>query len=89
MNWETMPRRRVNFRIDDRILDALEDLAGEGKLNQFVEGLLFDFLKNTGRLPSDAERLPEARGGRREGAGKKPKKTDDNDRSTLSNEDSE
>ncbi len=77
MNTETMPRRRVNFRIDDRVLDSLEDLAGEGKLNQFVEGLLFDFLKNTGRLPPSAERLPDNRGGSRKGAGKKPKSNPD------------
>jgi hypothetical protein len=73
MNTEEMPRRRVNFRIDDRILDALEQLAGEGKLNQFVEGLLFDFLKNTGRLPADTPKLPESRGGKRPNAGRKPK----------------
>jgi hypothetical protein len=70
-----MPRRRVNFRIDDRVLSALEDLAGEGKINQFVEGVLFEFLKSTGRLPAGAERLPENRGGARSGAGK-PKKTE-------------
>ncbi len=74
MNLE-MPRRRVNFRIDDRVLGALEDLAGEGKVNQFVEGVLFEFLKSTGRLPAGAERLPENRGGARSGAGK-PKKTE-------------
>ena len=76
MNADTMPRRRVNFRIDDRVLDELESLAGEGKLNQFVEGLLFDFLKNTGRLPPNAEKLPETRGGKRSGAGK-PKQSSD------------
>ena len=76
VNADTMPRRRVNFRIDDRVLDELESLAGEGKLNQFVEGLLFDFLKNTGRLPPNAEKLPETRGGKRSGAGK-PKQSSD------------
>jgi hypothetical protein len=72
---ESMPRTRVNFRLDDRILEELETLAGKGKINQFVEGVLFEFLKNTGRLPKDTEPLAEARGGKRSGAGK-PKKTE-------------
>jgi hypothetical protein len=79
VNSEGMPRRRVNFRIDDRVLDALNGLAGEGKLNQFVEGLLFDFLKNTGRLPADAVKLPETRGGKRTDAGRKAKNESEQD----------
>jgi hypothetical protein len=67
---ESMPRTRVNFRLDDRVLEELEKLAGKGKINQFVEGVLFEFLKNTGRLSKEAEPLPEARGGKRSGAGK-------------------
>jgi hypothetical protein len=76
---ESMPRTRVNFRLDDRILEELETLAGKGKINQFVEGVLFEFLKNTGRLPKDAEPLAETRGGKREGAGKPPKVKADDD----------
>ena len=70
MDSAEMPRRKVTYRIDDRVLDALDRLIIEGSVNQFVEGVLFDFLKNTGRLPADAERLPENRGGKRSGAGK-------------------
>jgi hypothetical protein len=62
---ESMPRTRVNFRLDDRVLDELKELAGKGKINQFVEGVLFEFLKNTGRLPKDAKPLAETRGGDR------------------------
>jgi hypothetical protein len=61
---ESMPRTRVNFRLDDRVLEELEKLAGKGKINQFVEGVLFEFLSK------DTEPLPEARGGKRSGAGK-------------------
>jgi hypothetical protein len=84
---ESMPRSRVNFRLDDRVLEQLEKLAGKGKINQLVEGLLFEFLKNTGRLPKDTEPLPESRGGKREGAGK-PKKIRTEDTS-LDNPESE
>lgn len=77
MDCLDMPRRKVTYRIDDRVLDALDKLVIEGSINQFVEGVLFDFLKNTGRLPADAERLPENRGGARKGAGK-PRKSEEN-----------
>jgi hypothetical protein len=80
---DLMPRSRINFRLDDRILGELEELAGKGKMNQFVEGLLFEFLKSTGRLPKDAEPLPEARGGKRQGAGKPKKSTNDCDIPTV------
>ena len=72
-----MPRTRVNYRLDDRVLVALNDLAGRGKMNQFIEGLLITFLKDTGRLPKDFEPLSEARGGKRSGAGKPKKAIDD------------
>ena len=68
--YSSMPRTRVNYRLDDRVLAALNDLAGRGKTNQFIEGLLIDFLQKTGRLPNDFEPLTEGRGGKREGAGK-------------------
>ena len=69
--YSPMPRSRVNYRIDDRVLEALEKLAGKGKTNQFVEGVLITFLQNTSQLPSDFERLNETRGRKRSGAGKK------------------
>lgn len=71
MTSSQMPRRKVTYRLDDRILDELEKLVTEGSVNQFVEGVLFEFLKNTGRLSISAQRLPDNRGGRRDGAGKK------------------
>jgi len=71
-----MPRTRVNYRIDDRVLKALEDLAGKGKTNQFVEGVLITFLQNTKKLPSDFEPLTETRGGKRvKGEGNLKKKS--------------
>ena len=77
MDSAQMPRRKVTYRLDDRILDELEKLVSDGSQNQFVEGILFEFLKNTGRLPANAERLPDNRGGKRSGAGKPKAKGDD------------
>lgn len=71
MTSAQMPRRKVTYRLDDRILDELDKLVTDGSVNQFVEGVLFEFLKNTGRLSITAQRLPDNRGGRRDGAGKK------------------
>ena len=77
MDSAQMPRRKVTYRLDDRILDELEKLVSDGSQNQFVEGILFEFLKNTGRLPSNAERLPDNRGGKRSGAGKPKSQSND------------
>ena len=77
MNLIEMPRRQRMFRLDDRIIKALGIIAGEGKVNAFVEGLLFEFLQRAGQIPNDATPLPETRGGKREGAGKPKKPTDD------------
>jgi hypothetical protein len=75
MTSSQMPRRKVTYRLDDRILDELEKLVTDGSVNQFVEGVLFEFLKNTGRLSITAQRLPDNRGGKRSGAGK-PKRSE-------------
>ena len=77
MDSAQMPRRKVTYRLDDRILDELEKLVSDGSQNQFVEGILFEFLKNTGRLPANAERLPDNRGGKRSGAGKPKSQSSD------------
>jgi hypothetical protein len=73
-----MPRKDTKLRLDDRILTALREKAEEGGLsfNALCEGVLFNYAKATGKLPIDAEPLPETRGGKREGSGK-PKKTSD------------
>ncbi len=71
-----MPRRPKNFLLDDRIIGSLDDAAkkaGYKSANQFVEATLFNLLKMSGNLPPDAEPLPEARGGKRSGTGRKPK----------------
>ena len=68
-----MPRKPRLFRIDDRVLAALDELAenADRNTNQFVESVLFDFVKHAGKLPQDATQLKDGRGGKRSGAGKK------------------
>jgi hypothetical protein len=82
MDCLEMPRRQRMFRLDDRILDALDEVssnAGHSSANQFVEMTLFNLIKAAGKIPADAEPLPETRGGKRAGAGKPKKLTDSGD----------
>jgi hypothetical protein len=76
-----MPRKPRLFRLDDRVLDGLDELAksADTNTNQFVESLLFDFLKRAGKLAKEAEQLKDGRGGKRAGAGKPKKLTDSGD----------
>ena len=62
-----MPRKPRLFRLDDRVLKGLDALAGDAKTNtnQFVESILFEFLKHAGKLPKEAEQLKDGRGGKR------------------------
>jgi hypothetical protein len=72
-----MPRRQRMFRLDDRILNALEEVsknAGHSSVNQFVETTLFNLVKAAGKIPADSEPLPETRGGDKRS--KKPKLDD-------------
>lgn len=74
-----MPRKPRLFRLDDRVLGALDELAESAgsNTNQFVESILFDFLKHAGKLPQDVTQLKDGRGGKRSGAGKKTKQSSD------------
>jgi hypothetical protein len=77
MNCLDMPRVRKTFVLDERVMNALDSAAkkaGYKNANQFVEATLFNLLKLSGNLDADAEPLTEARGGKREGAGK-PKRS--------------
>jgi predicted transcriptional regulator len=60
-----MPRKPRLFRLDDRVLGGLDELAkaADTNTNQFVESLLFDFLKRAGKLSKEAEQLKDGRGG--------------------------
>lgn len=80
MNALDMTRKQRMFRLDERILNSLEmaaNNAGFSSTNQFVEATLFNLLKMSGTIPSEAEPLPETRGGKRSGAGKKKTEVDE------------
>jgi hypothetical protein len=72
-----MPRKDTKLRLDDRILAALREKAEETgtSFNALCEAVLFNYAKSVGKMPLDAEPLPDPRGGKRSGAGR-PKKTD-------------
>lgn len=68
-----MPRKDTKLRIDERVILALREKAGESGMsfNALCESILFSFAKGSGKMPIDAEPLPENRGGKRPGAGAK------------------
>lgn len=72
MTAQTMPRRAATYRLDDRILEALERIARKNNtsVNKYLENLLFIHTKQIGEIPMTAEPLGETRGGSRLGAGK-------------------
>ena len=79
MTAQPMPRKDTKLRLDDRILDALREKAGESSVsfNALCEAILFNYAKSIGKLPIDADPLPDNRGGKRSGAGKPKQSSDD------------
>jgi hypothetical protein len=69
----TMPRSTRAFRLDDRLLEALDRLAMKGNTNanRYLENLLMSHAKQAGEVPMDLAPLGDTRGGRRSGAGRK------------------
>lgn len=67
MDSAVMPRKQANYRLDDRVIDAIADLAHESNLsaNRYLETLLFNHAKDMGKIPADAMPLGETRGGSR------------------------
>lgn len=84
-----MPRKQRMFRLDERILASLEEVAtnaGFSSANQFVEATLFNFMKMAGAIPSDAPPLPETRGGKRDRSPKRSA-TDDGQEQSPTDDD--
>jgi hypothetical protein len=81
MNAAEMPRKNAGYRLDERCIDALKVLAAKtGKsVNEYLEDLLFSHAKINGVIAPGAEPLGETRGGKRPGAGKPKKSSDDTD----------
>lgn len=68
-----MPRSVRAFRIDERLLEALDRLARKGNIsaNKYIENLLMSHAKQVGEMPMDAEPLGDPRGGKRANSGRK------------------
>lgn len=67
-----MPRKNAGYRLDERCIDALRELAKlTGKsVNEYLEELVFQHGKINGVIPPEEQPLGETRGGKRQGAGK-------------------
>ena len=65
MTSATMARKRVSYRIDERIISALKKQAqSEGRnMNNWIEINLMYLLKEKGSLDKDFSPLGETRGG--------------------------
>ena len=68
-----MPRSVRAFRIDERLLEALDRLAKKGNIsaNKYIENLLMSHAKQVGEMAMDAEPLGDPRGGKRANSGRK------------------
>lgn len=62
-----MPRIRRSYKIDERVIDALANVAAKSNMsaNRYLENLLFSHGKTMGEIPFDAAPLGETRGGDR------------------------
>ena len=66
MTGATMPRKRVSYRIDDAVIEAMKRRARlDGRnANNWLEHHLLNALKQSGDLPADYIPLGETRGGK-------------------------
>lgn len=67
MTTATMPRKNRTFRIDERLIDGLAQVARLKNMsaNKYMEDLLLKVCKEEGVMPVDALPLGETRGGDR------------------------
>jgi len=66
-----MPRKNAGYRLDERCIDALRELAKRtGKsVNEYLEDMIFQHGKINGVIPPEEEPLGETRGGKRHSGG--------------------
>lgn len=62
-----MPRKSKTFKLDERVLNALERLARRenASVNRYLENQLFSLAKQEGEIAVDEVPLGETRGGYR------------------------
>ena len=70
-----MPRKNAGYRLDERCIEALRELAKRTgrSVNEYLEDLIFTHAKINSVIPPEAEPLGETRGGKRSNTGRKPK----------------
>ena len=76
MEFIEMTRKAVSYRIDDRLIEALDSVSREGNIsaNRYLENLILRHMKELGAVDPDMEPLGEKRGsnkGERRGGRKK------------------
>ena len=66
-NSSFMPRKRRSYILDERVIEAIAELAAKQHMsaNRYLEKLTFTHGKQLGVIPMDAEPLKETRGGDR------------------------
>lgn len=69
-----MARQLITYRLDKRVVEALEVIANKRgtNANHYLETLLFLHAQAEGEIAPEAQPLGEMRGGKRKGAGRKP-----------------
>jgi hypothetical protein len=67
MDAASMPRKNRTFRLDERLIDGLAEVARNQNTsaNKIIENWLLKLCKDEGILPPDAKPLGETRGGDR------------------------
>ena len=63
---DIMPRKQRTFRIDERLLEFIDQVAKGSKISASLalEEMLFSIAKLSGKLSKDAQPLGELRGGK-------------------------
>jgi len=77
--YAAMSRSTRAFRLDDRVLEALDRLAQKDNTsaNRYVENLLLGHAKQLGEIPMTATPLGDPRGGKRVKGQKASETSDD------------
>jgi hypothetical protein len=75
MHCLDMPRKPKTYKLDERLIAALEALAesAEESVGGYVERILWRYCQGVGALDPKAEPSQDKRGGKRPNAGRKPK----------------
>ena len=73
-----MPRKPKTYKLDERLIVALDNVASRSgeSVGSFVEKILWRYCQGVGAIDPHTEPSKDKRGGKRDGAGRKPKSDD-------------